>query len=147
MDFGIQDLLPNIQQTQELEAAFLFHVIDILLDFFPALKAHFKDEVKPPTILPIPVHKTAHHSLPYLSINEATLDGTLSILENIIQAVLQLDAEDIRRQGLILCSGDLLTWSLTDKVRNNYSLSNTSASHLFNRLVHRDDGTRTTQTT
>ena len=95
MSFGIEDLLPSQQQIQELDSAFLFHIIDILFDFFPTLKARFKDQVNPPTILPIPVHKTAHHSLPYLTINEATLDGTLSILETIVRDTLQLDAEDL----------------------------------------------------
>ena len=116
MTFEPRDLLPNEQQSHELEAAFLFHVVDILFDFFPSLKARFKDNVKPPVVLPIPVHKTNHHSLPYLTINEATLDGTMSILQNVIQVLLRMDTEDLQRQGLILCSGDLLTWALTDRV-------------------------------
>ena len=143
MEFGPQDLVPNDQQSQELEAAFLFHIIDILFDFFPSLKARFKDKLKPPVVLPIPVHKTSHHSLPYLTINEATLDGTLSILQNVVQAILRLDEEDLQRQGLILCSGDLLTWSLTDRVSNSIIDNNTSASHLSYRFVRQDDAIKT----
>ena len=116
LSYSREDVRPGIQETHELEAALTYHIIDILFDYYPTLKARFKDNVAPPVILPIPVHKTTHHSLPYLTINEASLDGTLSILETIVRTVLKMDVEDIRRQGLILCSGDLLTWSLTDKV-------------------------------
>ena len=124
MKFKRADLVPTLQQQQELDACLIYHVVDILFDFYPTLKDRFKEIFKAPVVHIIPNHKTVHHSLPYLPINESSLDGTLSILETIIRQVLQMHTTDVQKQGLIICSGDLLTWSLTDKVRTPTTMIN-----------------------
>ena len=123
MTFEAEDLLPSHAHMQEFDEALVFNIVDILFAFYPSLKARFKTTFKPPVVLPIPNHKTVQHSLPYLPIDEASLDGTLSILETVLCQVLQMGEEDIKKQGFIICAGDLLTWSLTDKVRSLTTIS------------------------
>lgn len=114
-----QDQYPTLLQFQQLNESLVFHIIDILFQKYPSLKTRFQTGPKPPVIHPIPVHKTVHHSLPYLCIDESSLAGTLNIIETIICTTLKMTPEELKRHGIIICSGDLLTWSLTDKVITN----------------------------
>lgn len=119
--FKFHDLLPSPQQIHELEESLTYLIIDILFQYYARLKTRFHNGAKPPVVHPIPVHKSVHHSLPYLPIDESSLDGTIKIIEAII-SILGMNTEDLQRHGLIICSGDHLTWSLTDKVYHQHYL-------------------------
>lgn len=114
--FNTQDELPSVQQSQQLQESMIFLIIDILFQHYPSLKTRFCGGPKPPVVQLIPVHKTVHHSLPYLTIDESSIDGTIKIIRTIICSILRMSPEDLRRHGIIICSGDLLTYSLIDKV-------------------------------
>lgn len=118
--FKTQDIFLSLQQTKELSAALISQIIGILFQYYPSLKTRFPDALKPPVIQCIPIHRTEHHSLPYLCIDESSVDGTIKIIESIICTILQMTPEDLKRHGIIICSGDLLTWSLTDKVYHQH---------------------------
>jgi hypothetical protein len=117
IDFNATDMLPNLQQVQEIEEAQLWHIKDILFDAFPALQKQFKDQIQPACdILPIPVHKTEQYPLPAMHIDELSLEGTLKVLDTIITKTLRLSGEGLDKHDIILCAGDQLTMSLLDKV-------------------------------
>ena len=61
LPFTPLDILSSAQQVQELEAAILWHVEDILLDAFPELRARLKDHADIPMINAIPVHTTTQY--------------------------------------------------------------------------------------
>ena len=118
LDFDASDMLPSLQQMQELEEAQLWHIEDILFNTFPKLRQRFKNEIRPPRdILPIPVHKTEQYPLPAMHIDESSLEGTLKVIDCIITKTLKLSGDSLEKHGIILCAGDQLTMSLLDKVR------------------------------
>ncbi|KIK33088.1 hypothetical protein CY34DRAFT_18606 [Suillus luteus UH-Slu-Lm8-n1] len=101
INFGPQDLLPSLEQVQQLEAASHWHILDILLDTFPSLCRKFADNIKAPSVvLSISVHQTEQYSLPAMHIDESSIDGAL---------------EDIQKYGILMYAGDQLTVSLFDK--------------------------------
>lgn len=101
----------------QLEEAFLWHIEDILLDTYPDLRTRLKNDTPPiPIVNAVPVHKTEQYPLPALPIDKSSIDGTLDILETLVQTVLQLSESDIKRHGVILCGSDQLINSLVDKV-------------------------------
>lgn len=118
VDITIDDLLPSLTQVNELEEEMLWHIEDILFDSFPGLRERFKDQIQPPRdIFPIPLHKTEQYPLPAMHIDESSIEGTLKVLETIIAQVLGMSDNEIKKHGLILCAGDLLTLALLDAVR------------------------------
>ncbi|TDL22081.1 hypothetical protein BD410DRAFT_803611 [Rickenella mellea] len=138
-DFNTSDKLPSHEQTKDLEASWLYHIKDILFDFYPNLRAKFRSEIDPPpSILSIPVHKTEHYPLPAMKIDESSLDGTLDVIDSIIVKTLQLSEDDIRKHGVVLCGGDQLTISLIDKAsasrRDDRSLLDNISRWIFGQL-------------
>lgn len=85
INFGPQDLLPSLEQVQQLEAASHWHILDILLDAFPSLRRKFADNIKaPPVVLSIPVHQTEQYPLPAMHIDESSIDGALEVIDSIV---------------------------------------------------------------
>lgn len=122
LGFGPEDLLPSLEQVQQVEAAILWHIEDLLYDSFPELRKRLKNDIPPPpNILPIPVHKTEQYPLPAMHIDESSLEGTLQVLETIFSKTLQMSADDLQNHGLVLCAGDQLSISLLDKVNSNFA--------------------------
>ncbi|KLO10215.1 hypothetical protein SCHPADRAFT_999732 [Schizopora paradoxa] len=115
LEFSPSDILPTPEISKELDTTHLYHIIDILLDSFPNLRQRFGDDNHPPSKKQIPVHKTRQYPLPAMLLDESSLDGTLDVVNTIIQTTLQLSEEDVQRQGVIICAGDQLTMSLLDK--------------------------------
>ncbi|KAJ7909892.1 hypothetical protein B0H13DRAFT_2233006 [Mycena leptocephala] len=84
------DLLPTLEDVQNLEALHRWHIEEILLEEYPMLRTRFADSISdPPSVLLIPLHITDH------------LDGTIDALK--------LTGKDIQRHGV-------LSASLFDKV-------------------------------
>ena len=111
------DLMPTLQQVLDLEAAECWHIEDILFDAFPELRERFKSTIlPPPSILPIPLHKTEQHPLPTMHIDESSLDGTLEVFSSIFCHTLKMSSVDLQKHGVVLCAGDQLSISLLDKV-------------------------------
>jgi hypothetical protein len=119
LDFGPEDLLPSLEQVQQVEAAELWHIEDILYDCFPDLRRRLADIPPPPNIQSIPLHKTEQYPLPAMHVDESSLEGTLKVLNTIFCDTLKMSVEDLQKHGLVFCAGDQLTISLLDKVRNN----------------------------
>ncbi|KAJ6543340.1 hypothetical protein B0H10DRAFT_1854245, partial [Mycena sp. CBHHK59/15] len=117
LEFTADDLLPSLKEVQQLEALHRWHIEDILLDAYPALRTRFSDSLsEPPSVLLIPVHITEHCTLPAMEIDESSLDGTIDVFATIFKSTLKLTAEDIQRHGVVICAGDQLSASLFDKV-------------------------------
>ncbi|KAJ7877264.1 hypothetical protein B0H14DRAFT_3859029 [Mycena olivaceomarginata] len=77
LEFTADDLLPSLEDVQQLETLHRWHIEDILVQAYPILRARFPDSIsKPPSIL-IPVHTTEQCTLPAMQIDESSLDGTL----------------------------------------------------------------------
>ncbi|KDQ57976.1 hypothetical protein JAAARDRAFT_107360, partial [Jaapia argillacea MUCL 33604] len=115
--FGLDDILPPLEQVKQIEAVQLWHIEDILFDFFPSLRRRLEDSIPAaPMVLPIPVHKTEQYPLPAMHIDESSLDGMVEVLETIVEKHLKMTAEDIEKHGVILCAGDQLSVSLLDKI-------------------------------
>ncbi|KLO10804.1 hypothetical protein SCHPADRAFT_832004 [Schizopora paradoxa] len=115
LPFSAEDVLPSPEVSQELANAHLYHIVDILFNAFPTLRALFNDKNPVPVKDRIPLHKTRHYALPAMKIDESSLDGTLDVVETIIKKTLDLNDDDVKKQGVILCAGDQLTISLLDK--------------------------------
>jgi hypothetical protein len=45
LDFGPEDLLPSLEQVQQVEAAQLWHIEDILYKSFPGLRKRFANDI------------------------------------------------------------------------------------------------------
>ncbi|TDL27967.1 hypothetical protein BD410DRAFT_739310 [Rickenella mellea] len=115
-DYQPSDMRPSLEQVEDLERAWTFHIQDIFYDYFPSLRERFKAEISPaPSKLPIPLHKTENYPLPAMKIDESSLDGTLSVIDTIITKTLQMSEDDITNHGIVICAGDQLTISLIDK--------------------------------
>ena len=117
LDFGPKDLLPSLEQVQQVEAAQLWHIEDLLYESFPSLRKKFANNIPPPpNIQSIPLHKTEQYPLPAMHVDESSLEGTLKVLNTIFCDTLKMSAEDLQKHGLVFCAGDQLTISLLDKV-------------------------------
>lgn len=117
MDFGPMDTLPSPSQVKEIEESQLWHICDILLDKFPALRKKFAKNISPPpSVLPIPVHKSKQYPLPAMHIDESSIDGALEVIDTIVTKSLKMTSDDIKKHGIIFCAGDQLTVSLLNKV-------------------------------
>ncbi|KAG1760022.1 hypothetical protein EDD22DRAFT_980812 [Suillus occidentalis] len=117
INFGPQDLLPSLEQVQQLEATSHWHILDVLLDAFPSLCRKFADNVKaPPVVLSIPVHQMEQYPLPAMHIDESSIDRALEVIDSIVQKTLKMSSEDIQKHRIIMCTGDQLTMSLLDRV-------------------------------
>ncbi|KAF9537135.1 hypothetical protein CPC08DRAFT_552826 [Agrocybe pediades] len=117
LDIKQTDLLPSSEEISRVQAAQLWHIMDILYDCFPDLRKRLGESILPPsTVKQIPVHKTEQYPLPTMPIDESSLEGTLQVLKSMIQVSLGLTDEDVRKHGIFLCAGDQLTLSLLDKV-------------------------------
>ncbi|KAJ7061082.1 hypothetical protein C8F01DRAFT_1288251 [Mycena amicta] len=99
--------------VKALQDAHIWHLEDILLTAFPALRDKFKSSITPPpTDLAIPVHKTEQFPLPAMEIDESTIDGTIQVIETILRT-LKLDTpEALERHGVVFSAGDLLSLEL-----------------------------------
>ena len=121
----------------------LWHIHDYFFDAYPQLRLRFKDvDLKPPSILPIPIHKTEQYPLPAALIDESTIDGTLDVINHIFFRTLELTDDDIRKHGPFLSAGDQLTNALTDSVSvfSTFSCSLLILSFQAS-ASRRDDGT------
>ena len=107
LEYGPEDQFPTVEQVQQLEVAELWHIEDILYDAFPDLRERFAAEIPPPpSVRPIPLHKTEQYPLPAMHIDESSLSQTL-----------KLSGDGLEKHSIIMCAGDQLTISLLDKVR------------------------------
>jgi hypothetical protein len=119
--FGPEDLLPSLEQVQQLEAAKLWHIEDILYESFPKLRKRLADDIPPPvSVQPIPLHKTEQYPLPAMHIDESSLEGTLKVLNTIFCDTLKMSAEDLKKHSLVFCASDQLSISLLDKVYEHF---------------------------
>ncbi|KAJ6492735.1 hypothetical protein C8R47DRAFT_1044212 [Mycena vitilis] len=117
LEFTADDLLPSLQDVQQLEALHRWHIEDILLQGYPSLRTRFSDSItEPPSILLIPVHTTEQCPLPAMPIDESSLDGTIDVFSTIFRTALKMSEDDIKRHGVVICAGDQLSASLFDKV-------------------------------
>jgi hypothetical protein len=117
LDFGPEELLPSLEQVQQVEAAELWHIEDILYESFPDLRKRLANDVlPPPNVQPILLHKTEQYPLPAMHVDESSLEGTLKVLNTIFCDTLKMWAEDLERHGLVFCAGDQLSISLLNKV-------------------------------
>ncbi|KAJ7064171.1 hypothetical protein C8F01DRAFT_984216 [Mycena amicta] len=107
------DYLPTPAACKALQDAHIWHLEDILLTAFPALRDKFKSSITPPpTDLAIPVHKTEQFPLPAMEIDESTIDGTIQVIDTILRT-LKLDTpEALERHGVVFGAGDLLSLEL-----------------------------------
>jgi hypothetical protein len=117
LEFSSQiDLLPTLEDVQNLEALQRYHIEEILLDAYPVLRTRFRDSISgPPSILSIPVHTTSQYPAPAMPIDESSLDGTIDVFSTIFRNTLKLTGQDIERHGVVICAGDQLSASLFDK--------------------------------
>ncbi|KAI1783591.1 hypothetical protein LXA43DRAFT_320644 [Ganoderma leucocontextum] len=139
LDFGPQDLLPTAIQVQQLECDQLWHLEDILLDFYPALRARLGDALpEGPNVLAIPLHKTEQYPLPAMHIDESSLAGTIDVMDTIIRKTLKLSEAEVRKHGLFICAGDQLSVSLLDKAsasrRDDVSLLDNLSQYTIGQL-------------
>lgn len=112
-----EDLLPSLQQCQEMEDTQLWHIKQTLYTFFPRLLKQFPALSEDyPTVLQIPIHRTEQYPIPAMHIDESSLDGTIDIVGTILGRALHMSSEDIERHGVIIFAGDQLSISLFDKV-------------------------------
>lgn len=69
------DLLPALEDVQNLEALHRWHIEDILIEAYPILRTRFADSISgPPSILLIPLHVTEQYPLPVMLIDESSHD-------------------------------------------------------------------------
>ncbi|TFK51493.1 hypothetical protein OE88DRAFT_1712644 [Heliocybe sulcata] len=126
LQFEPGDLLPSPTQVQQLEDVMLWHIEDILLAQFPKLRERFQDRIAAfPHVKQIPVHKTEQHPLPAMHIDESSLDGTMEVLDTIVNT-LSLDSDSLKNHGVVICAGDQLSVSLLDKVHDEKLTDNYS---------------------
>jgi hypothetical protein len=117
LTFGPQDLIPTCEEVDHVQAGQLWHIEDILYDAFPLLRKRLSADIKPaPSVLQIPFHKNEQYPLPAMHIDESSLNGTLSVIDNIICGSLKLTEDDIKWHDIFICAGDQLSVSLLDKV-------------------------------
>ncbi|KAJ7864341.1 hypothetical protein B0H13DRAFT_2353767 [Mycena leptocephala] len=117
LEFTAKDLLPSLEDVQQLEALHRWHIEDILVQAYPILLVRFSDSIsEPPSILLIPVHTTEQCTLPAMQIDESSLDGTIDVFSTIFRTSLRMTEEDIKRHGVVICAGDQLSASLFDKI-------------------------------
>ena len=117
LNFGPEELLPSLEQVQQVEAAELWHIEDILYESFPDLrKCLTNDILPPPNIQPILLHKTEQYLLPAMHVDESSLEGMLKVLNTIFCDTLKMSAEGLEWHGLVFCAGDQLSISLLNKV-------------------------------
>lgn len=122
LDYNVQDLVPSREEAERVQAAQLWHIKDIFFNAFPTLRKRLGSSVKPaPSVFQIPVHKTEQYPLPAMHIDESSLEGTLAVLNSILQHTLGLGEDEIKKHGLIICAGDQLSLSLLDKVCKLFS--------------------------
>ncbi|KAJ7669167.1 hypothetical protein B0H14DRAFT_3692675 [Mycena olivaceomarginata] len=93
LEFTADDLLPSLEDVQQLETLHRWHIEDILRAFPDSIS-------EPPSILLIPVHTTEQCTLPAMQIDDS----------------LKMTEDDIKRHGVVICAGDQLSASLFDKV-------------------------------
>ncbi|KAJ7809227.1 hypothetical protein B0H14DRAFT_2608207 [Mycena olivaceomarginata] len=106
LEFSSQiDLLPTLEDVQNLEALQRYHIEEILLDAYPVLRTRFRDSISgPPSILSIPVHRTSQYPAPAMPIDESSLDGTIDVFSTIFRNTLKLTGQDIERHGVVAAS-------------------------------------------
>ncbi|KAJ7808983.1 hypothetical protein B0H14DRAFT_3760274 [Mycena olivaceomarginata] len=106
LEFSSQiDLLPTLEDVQNLEALQRYHIKEILLDAYPVLRTRFRDSISgPPSILSIPVHTTSPYPAPAMPIDESSLDGTIDVFSTIFRNTLKLTGQDIERHGVVAAS-------------------------------------------
>jgi hypothetical protein len=120
LEFTADDLLPSLEDVQQLETLHRWHIEDILVQAYPILRARFPDSIsEPPSILLILVHTTEQCTLPAMQIDESSLDGTIDVFATIFLSSLKMTEDNIKRHGVVICAGDQLSASLFDKVCTN----------------------------
>jgi hypothetical protein len=55
-----------------------------------------------------------------MKIDESSLDGTIEVIDTMVIRTLQLNNTGLREHGVMFAGGDLLSLSLTDKVRLSF---------------------------
>ncbi|KAF8222896.1 hypothetical protein L208DRAFT_1381680 [Tricholoma matsutake] len=92
----------------------------------------------PPSVLPIPLHQTEQYPIPAMHIDESSIDGTIGVIHMVLFDTLKLSEEELRKHGVILCGGDQLMVSLTDKAsasrRNDSDLQDNISRYTKPRL-------------
>jgi hypothetical protein len=117
LDYTADDLRPTPQQAAELQQAMIWHVRDILLSLYPALRARLGDTVPSlPDTMCIAPHKTEFHPLPAVKLDESTLEGTMDFFDFVFDKTLKLTPELLRAHGVVFGGGDLLSNLLAEKV-------------------------------
>nr|GAT50185.1 predicted protein [Mycena chlorophos] len=116
-----EDYLPSPATSAALQEAHLWHLVDILVEHYPTLRERFKTLLKPPpTDFAIPVHKTEQFPLPAMHIDESTIDGTMQVLDQILKTLGLDTAEALKKHGIILGAGDLLSLELLLKASGSH---------------------------
>jgi hypothetical protein len=116
-EFSESDLRPSPKQMADLEAAMIWHIRDMFLTLYPALRESLGDSIPAlPETDCITPHKTEFYILPATNKDESTLEGTMDFLEEVFHTHLKFGEEDIKRHGIIMGAGDLLSNLLAEKV-------------------------------
>jgi hypothetical protein len=112
------DVHPSPVQVAELEVTMKWHIRDMFLDLYPALRTRLGTSLSAlPETESIPLHKTKCYTMPAMDVDESTIEGTMDFFDKIFGTHLQLDKEDIQRGGIVLGAGDLLSNIIGERVR------------------------------
>ncbi|KAK7050002.1 hypothetical protein VNI00_005433 [Paramarasmius palmivorus] len=106
-------LLPSPEDMVNLEQCCLWQLKQIALQHKSEL-AHLKKDFAPSPPVEteqIAVHQTEQYPLPAMHEDESTIDGTLKVIETLMEKV-GLTEEEIEKHGLVFADGDLLSGSL-----------------------------------
>ena len=105
LNYNVEDLVPSREEAEHVQAAQLWHIKDILYDANPALHVRLGTAITPvPSVLQIPIHKSKQYPLSAMHIDKSSLEGTLAILDRILQGILGLEEDNVKKHGLIICA-------------------------------------------
>lgn len=111
--------LPAPAEITQLRQNLLWRIRFTLLEYSPPLKAKFAARLGPPPMVhKIELHTTRQYPLKAMHIDDSSLDGTLEVLNNIIQRQLKMSSQDLTDHGIVFTHGDNLTISLLDMAQS-----------------------------
>ncbi|KAJ7882081.1 hypothetical protein B0H14DRAFT_2565601 [Mycena olivaceomarginata] len=109
------DTLPSPSDAENTEQCLIWQLKSIALEYIPEL-AHLKPLLGScPEIDQIQLHKTEQFPLSAMHEDESTLEGTITVINNLFEQ-LKASSADLEDHGLVFANGDLLTDNLVNTV-------------------------------